>query len=409
MGESFRGLSRPIQGFSLALAGLYVTAALVAVPHSHAAIVAGLALVFMAAGLVPPIPNPSGGSTFPVNNVKIVAALIWLPQDVLLGVGIGSCVGLLLFSRSELWRAGNNGAGWGLATAAAAFAGHAAAARIEPGLLQFFVAAVVIVSVNRIVNEGIFAVYKHLRFGHPLSATWRQNVIDQWDIQLLAAPMAILLASIAARLGNAWAALGLTAVSAIALPIPRQELASYHRSQQAVGEIVEAVVRVLEGVDPRAREHGERVGSLATEVGRRLRMSEATIRSMRLAARLHDVGMLAGPSTGSETPAHHASAGSAILARFPDPLVARIVRAHHERWDGRGVPDGKRGRRIPLAARILAAAEAYEDAQHQAGAGAPRHALKRLRAMRGRDLDPQVVDALVAALAEHRKNAVATR
>jgi hypothetical protein len=409
MREPFRSIPASSQKLTVLLAGLYVALCAWALPQSHATVACGLAAIFMATGLVRPIPNPSGGSIFPVNSVKIVAALIWSTQDVLLGVGLGSFAGLMVFRKNEAWRASSNATGWGLATAAATFAGHIVAAWFPAGLLRLSVAAITVVVVNRVVNEGVFAIYKYQRFGYPFAATWRQNVLDQWASQLLAAPMAIVLAGTAARLDTLVTSLGLTAVSAIALPIPRQELEYYHRSQQAVGEIVEAVVRVLEGIDPNARAHGDRVGELAASVGRRFGMSEANIRSMRLAARLHDVGMLAIPSAGPESSIHHAKAGSEILARFPDPLVARVVRAHHERWDGRGVPDGKKGRRIPLAARILAAAEAYEDAQHQAGAGASRHALKRCRAMSGHDLDPQVVDALVAVLAEHRKNAVATR
>ncbi|HYM71186.1 MAG TPA: HD domain-containing phosphohydrolase [bacterium] len=372
-----------------------------ALPHAHAVAAAGLAVIFIATGLVRPIPNPSGGSIFPVNSVKIVAALIWTTQDVLLGVGVGSFIGLVLFRKNEAWRASSNATGWGLATATAAFAGHFVASHFAPGLLQLSAAAVTVVIVNRVVNEGIFAVYKYQRFGYPFGATWRQNVLDQWVSQVLAAPMAILLAGAAGRVDNVLVSLGLTAVSAVALPIPRQELEYYYRSQEAVGEIVEAVVRVLEGVDPDARAHGDRVGELAADVGSRLRMSEADIRSMRLAALLHDVGLLAGQD-GPESQEHSVTTGSRILSRFPDPLVARIVRAHHERWDGTGIPYGKRGRAIPLAARILAAAETYDEIRHGTNAGGDAHsqsdAVARLHALAGNALDPGVVEALVAVI-----------
>jgi hypothetical protein len=77
----------------------------------------------------------------------------------------------------------------------------------------------------------------------------------------------------------------------IALPIARQEYGYYIRAQQTLTEIVEAMVRALEGVDPAARAHGERVSKLATEAGRSLRMSEREILALRLASRLHDVGL----------------------------------------------------------------------------------------------------------------------
>ncbi|HLJ59156.1 MAG TPA: HD domain-containing phosphohydrolase [bacterium] len=411
MRESFRNLPSSTQKFSIALPLVYLSLAGWAFPHSHLLVVAGLTAVFVGASLVRPIPNPSGGSIFPNNSVKIVAALIWSAPDVLLGVGIGSFLGLLVFRKNELWRASNNGAGWGLATTAAAFAGQVVASQFAPGLLRLIVAAIAIVVTNRVVNEGIFSIYRYQRLGFPFVATWRQNVLDQWASQILAAPMAIILAGTAIRLQNVWLSLGLTAVSAVALPIPRQELAYYHRSQQAVAEIVEAVVRVLEGVDPDARAHGDRIGALAAEVGRRFRMSEERIRSMSLAAQLHDVGLLAGQE-GAESRDHHVTAGSRILARFPDPLVARIVEAHHERWDGTGIPTGKRGRRIPLATRILTAVETYDEICHGAYDGvahSQRDAVAHLRTLAGSTLDPSVVEALVAVLGETRAEPVAAR
>ncbi|HXX38107.1 MAG TPA: HD domain-containing phosphohydrolase [bacterium] len=400
MPESFRALPGHVRAFSIVLVCFYLGMAVWSFPHSHPLVVAGLAIIFAATAIVPPIPSPAGGSTFPTTSVKIVTALIWLPQDVLLGVGIGSCLGLLLFSKSEVWRAANNGAGWGIATATGALVGHLAERWGAPGLLQLSTAAVVVLCVHRITNQGIFAVYKHLRFGHPFLATWWQTVLDQWASNVLATPMAIILADAAIRLNNVVLSLGFTAVSAMALPIPRQELEYYYRFQQAVGEIVEAVVRVLEGVNPGARSHGDRVGALAAGVGRRLRMSEAGIRSMRLAARLHDVGLLVARDD-QEQREQRVTAGARILSRFPDPLVVKIVRAYREQWDGTGLPYRKRGRAIPLPARILSAAETYDEILHGNGGSHSRtEAMERVRTLSGTALDPDVVEALTAVLNE---------
>jgi len=383
-----------------------------ALPHSHPLIIIGLSVIFAATCLVRPIPNPSGGSIFPTNSVKIVAALLWMPQDVLIGVALGSFLGLLLFQESEIWRAASNGAGWGLASASAAFTAHLVQSAMSPGLVQLTSAAVAAVVTNRVINEGIFSIYRSLRFGFPFLPTWRQNVLDQWMSQLLAAPMGIVLAAAAGRLAATWSSLALTAVSALALPVPRQELAYYHRAQEAVAEVVEAVVRALEGIDQNTRAHGDRVSQLAGAVGQRLRMPEADLRALRLAARLHDVGFLAGPD-GSAPNDHHAVAGSRILAQSPDPLIARIVRAHHERWDGTGVPDRTAGQAIPLGARVIAAVEIYDEVCFGIGEGGstmpPTDALGRVRGLAGTALDPQVVSALISVVEEQELQAAVTR
>jgi len=399
MRERFCDLSGSLQEFCFALGAIALAAVIFALPRSHPLIVMGLAAIFASTGLVKPIPNPSGGSIFPTNSVKIVAALLWLPQDVLLGVAAGSLLGLLLFQRNELWRAAINASGWGLASASAALTAHLVQAAIGPGMVQLTAAAVTAVVTNRVMNEGIFSVYRSLRFGFPFLPTWRQNVLDQWMSQILAAPMGIVLAAAAGRLGTVWSSLALTGVSALALPIPRQELGYYYRAQEAVAEVVEAVVRALEGVDQNTRAHGDRVSQLAGAVGQRLRMSEEGLRALRLAARLHDVGFLAGPD-GPTPHDHHSVAGGRILAQSPDPLIARIVRAHHERWDGTGLPDRIAGHAIPLGARIIAAVEIYDELCFGSGANesatSTAEALRRVRGLAGTALDPRVVAALIS-------------
>src|SRR5438105_235536 len=149
-------------------------------------VVAGLVMIFAATGLVRPIPNPTGGQLFPTNSVKIVAALLWQPEEVLLGVGLGSFLGLIVFRRSELWRATSNGVSWGLSSAAASFAAQFAIRSMQPGLAGLIVAALVAVATNRVINEGIFSIYKSQRFGHRFFATWLQNVLNQWMAKTLA-------------------------------------------------------------------------------------------------------------------------------------------------------------------------------------------------------------------------------
>ncbi len=169
-------------------------------------------------------------------------------------------------------------------------------------------------------------------------------------------------------------------------------------------------MRALEGIDPNARAHGDRVSALAVETGRRLGMSEHRLLALRLASRLHDVGVLAGPD-GDAAEQHHAAVGGRILARFPDPLIAQFVRAHHEDWDGQGFPDRLGGEAIPLGARILAAAELYDSAR--AGLRpferprSPEEAADYLTSISGSALDPRVVPVLLEVAREHETRSAA--
>jgi HD-GYP domain-containing protein (c-di-GMP phosphodiesterase class II) len=268
------------------------------------------------------------------------------------------------------------------------------------GLIPLVIAGILSVATYRICNTGIFAFYRYWRFGRPPLSGWLQNIAENWPSQLIAAPLAVALAAVAENTGNLESRLALTAAYLIALPIARQEYGYYLKSQQMLHEIVESMVRALEGVDPAARAHGDRVSALAVETGRRLGMSERALLALGLASRLHDVGMLSGPE-GPSAEEHHAAVGSRILGQFPDPLLAEFVRGHHERWDGQGVPDHKQGTAIPLGARIIAAAEIYDSAL--AGLApfeaprSPQAAADHMISLAGTALDPKVVMTLLRA------------
>src|SRR5208283_4776745 len=108
------------------------------------------------------------------------------------------------------------------------------------------------------------------------------------------------------------------------------------------------------------------------EVAKELGLPESEIEALRAAALMHDIGKLAIPEhiinkPGRLTPEEfekmkiHTLVGAEILERvaFPYP-VAPIVRAHHERWDGAGYPDGLKGEQIPSGARVLAAVDCLD-------------------------------------------------
>jgi diguanylate cyclase (GGDEF)-like protein len=156
-----------------------------------------------------------------------------------------------------------------------------------------------------------------------------------------------------------------------------------------------------DGGDPA---HIARVRRRAAALGTALGLSDSELRSLDLAAILHDAGKLAVPAhvllkPEALTPEEfalirrHPEAGAAIVAST-DPDAAAIVRSHHERWDGKGYPDGLAGRAIPRGARILAVAD-YFDAltipRPWHTAMSREDAIQLVRAEAGKALDPEVV------------------
>src|SRR5438445_2931118 len=399
MDVSFRELPLRSRALTVVLDALYVGVAIWVLPQCRPEVVVGLIAIFALAGLIKPVPNPFGGITDPVTGVVIVAALLWSPQEVLVGVGVGSFIGLLLFRKYQFWRASSNGAGWGFPASAAAFATHLTISTLGSGLFALVVAGTLAIAVNRIINTFIFAIYRSQRVGQSFLSTWRQMIAYIWPNQFLAAPLAIVLAYIATRTVSIEWGLVLTFAAGTVLPVTRQAYAYYISSHNMLDEIVEAVVRSLEGVQPDAREHGDRVSALAAQIGRQIGMPERSLTALRLACRLHDVGLLAGPEEGNLKEGYYAIVGGRILRRFPDPLIAEVVGARNEQWDGKGTPDQKSGEAIPLGARILTACEIYDNA---VSGFAPfeeslssQEAVDYIISLSGTVLDPSVVKAVL--------------
>jgi len=136
-------------------------------------------------------------------------------------------------------------------------------------------------------------------------------------------------------------------------------------------DVARALTRALELAHPHLAGHSERVASYAVAMGCELGLSKATLRGLRLAAALHDIGMLGLPNelltVAPLTPEQRRQIQE--HPRLSVQLVSRIhrfrelalwIECHHERWDGSGYPYGWRGEQIPLPARILAVAEAFD-------------------------------------------------
>src|ERR1700682_3758373 len=146
---------------------------------------------------------------------------------------------------------------------------------------------------------------------------------------------------------------------------------------------IETLALAIEAKDHNTHDHLQRVQLYALEIGKDLGLTELELEALRIASVLHDIGKLAVPEyiiskPGKLTPEEfekmkvHPVVGAEILERveFPCPVVP-IVRAHHERWDGKGYPYGPQGPGGPYGGRILAAVDCLDalatDRQYRLG------------------------------------------
>ena len=186
---------------------------------------------------------------------------------------------------------------------------------------------------------------------------------------------------------------------------PRRELEA---------RVVESLRLAIEGNQPHLAGSGDRVGRLGAALAQRAGLDEITRDEVYIAALLRDVGQLGidraifersrGLSDQELAVVHqHPVLGESILSSLGFlESAARIVRAHHERWDGTGYPDRTAGEDIPLGARILAVADAYQAMTSERPyrtAFSAQDAVRTIIDASGHAFDPKIVDAF-AALAE---------
>jgi two-component system, cell cycle response regulator len=175
------------------------------------------------------------------------------------------------------------------------------------------------------------------------------------------------------------------------------------------------LLQVLNEREPGLSDHQAEVAELSIAVGRRLCLDADDLRDLGRAAELHDVGKIAVPDailhkagpldeTEFDFIRQHTVIGERILAAAPALAgAAPLVRASHERWDGRGYPDGSAGTDIPLGARIIAVCDAYSamtSSRPYSAAMDGDAALAELQACAGSQFDPDVVEAFAACRAE---------
>ena len=178
---------------------------------------------------------------------------------------------------------------------------------------------------------------------------------------------------------------------------------------------IEALALAIDAKDQTAQSHIRRVQVYATSIARGLGMSDTEIQGVKTAALLHDIGKLAvpehilskpGPLTQEEFQKIrvHPQVGAEIISAVPFPYpVAPLILSHHERWDGKGYPQGLKGEEIPLGARILSVVDYYDaltsDRPYHK-AMTPEAALALLQQEAGRALDPAVVTMFVEMAGE---------
>jgi putative two-component system response regulator len=177
-----------------------------------------------------------------------------------------------------------------------------------------------------------------------------------------------------------------------------------------VQDVLVSLANAVEAKDPKTEHHCSRLAHAAVAVARSLELPEDLVEAIGYGAVLHDIGKIgvaekillkAGPLSEEEwvEMRRHPVIGATIIEPLQvGRLAAPIVRHHHERWDGKGYPDGLRSAAIPVGARIVAVADAFDAMTHDRPyrqALSVEEAVEQLFRGRGHQFDGDVVTPFV--------------
>jgi putative nucleotidyltransferase with HDIG domain len=193
----------------------------------------------------------------------------------------------------------------------------------------------------------------------------------------------------------------------------RELLESYNRLEQSSLEAIETLNATVEAKDPYTAGHSQRVQQIALAVGEELGLSGERLDALRYAGLFHDIGKLAVPDAILTKPSalnpaefeaikRHPADGAAIVGKLGRLRASvPLIRHHHERWDGRGYPDGLAGDAVPLEAYVVGLADAWDamtiDLPYQLALSWDE-AAEEVRRGRGSQFAPEVVDAFFGVL-----------
>lgn len=182
-------------------------------------------------------------------------------------------------------------------------------------------------------------------------------------------------------------------------------------------EAVQALINAIEAKDQYTKGHSIRVTQYAMAYARFVEISFEEASDIQLAARLHDIGKLGindailnktGPLTDEEFEIikKHPETSYKILNSIMTDPVLRIIRHHHEKWDGNGYPDGLAGELIPHGARIVCLADSYDamtSSRAYKKAMLPEEAMAEIERCAGTQFDPNMAPGFIEVMRMNRK------
>nr|WP_245393739.1 HD-GYP domain-containing protein [Allomeiothermus silvanus] len=257
-----------------------------------------------------------------------------------------------------------------------------------------------------LTNISLVSYVIHLASGAPLRKVWVDNFRWLSMSYFVLAPIGLFMArAYQTPLVGGWGGFSVLFILML-LYYSRFYWDERVKLQEALDSTIEVLVKALDAKDPHTRLHSERVAAISKDLAKAAGLDESDQRKIEYGARIHDIGKVSIPDSILLKPGRlteeefnqiklHPTEGIKLLQPAQRYMrdVLPIIRHHHERWDGRGYPDGLAGQETHLWARIVALGDAYEAmtaGRPYVKAKTPEEALREILDLSGSQFDPKL-------------------
>jgi len=278
---------------------------------------------------------------------------------------------------------------------------------------KFIFPAALCAFIYPIINLILVNVFISLEKRIKIASVWRINFKDILPSYLAEAPMGFLMAIV-------YVEVGIFGILLFFLPLllARRSFELYTKMRKVYLDTIRALAAAIDAKDPYTKGHSERVAETSVALAQELNLSGRDIEDIEYTALLHDIGKIGiadkilgkkGSLTNQEYEKikEHTIMGANIIE--PVDFLKNSYEAiyhHHERYDGKGYPDGVKSKDIPVFSRIIAVADAYDamnsDRPYRKKLNKDK-ILKELTDQSGKQFDPEVVEALISVLDRERE------
>lgn len=361
-----------------------------------------------------PVDLPMAGSItigFPIDFVII---LVYGPALAMLITAISAIISEVLEKKTSWYKVIFNASQYALSVGVAGLTYQFVGGVVGfQNFFKFALPAALCALSYCVVNSILVAMVISLSQEAKLTTVWRVNIKEMIPSYLAEAPMGFIMAIV-------YVEVGIIGILLFFLPLllARRSFELYTKMRKVYLDTIRALAAAIDAKDPYTKGHSERVADISVALAQELNLSGRDIESIEYTALLHDIGkigiadnILGKNSSLTNKEFDKIKEHTVMGAKIIEPVdflknSYKAIYHHHEKYNGKGYPDGIKSEKIPILARIIAVADAYDamssDRPYRKKLSHNK-ILKELEEQSGKQFDPEVVKALNLFLDRERE------